>query len=133
MKFREVPVGESTKRAISDWVSLRGREPGPLFYAVRWKDRLEHRRLTGESIWSIVCKRAEEADTERVSPHDFRRTYITNLLDSGNDLAIVAKLAGHADVGTTAMYDRRHMGAMRKAVIGVVVPYLTRANTPGLQ
>jgi integrase len=126
MKFREVPVGESTKQAIGDWVSLRGRESGPLFYAVRWKDRLERRRLTGESIWSIVCKRAEEAKIERVSPHDFRRTYITNLLDSGNDLAIVAKLAGHSSVGTTALYDRRHMGAMRQAAITVKVPYLAR-------
>ncbi len=125
-KFREVPVGEPTKRAIGDWVSIRGSEPGPLFYAVRWKDRLERRRLTGESIWSIVNKRAEETDIERVSPHGFRRTYITNLLDSGNDLAIVAKLAGHSNVGTTALYDRRSMGAMREAVATVTVPYLAR-------
>ncbi len=66
------------------------------------------------------------AGIQKISPHDLRSTYITNLLDSGNDLAIVAKLAGHADVGTPALYDRRHMKAMRKAVVGVVVPYLAR-------
>ena len=126
MKYREVPVGSSMGKAIDDWVALRGKEPGPLFYAVRWRDRLDRRRLTGESIGSIVCKRAEEAEIERFSPHDFKRTYITNLLDSGNDLSIVAKLAGHADVTTTALYDRRHMKAMREAAATVTVPYLVR-------
>ena len=52
---------------------------------------------------------------------------------SGNDLAIVAKLAGHSNVGTTALYDRRHMGAMREAVANVKVPYLARTKTPELQ
>lgn len=126
MKFREVPIGETTMQAIDNWISLRGSEPGPLFCAARWRNNPSRRRLTGESIWRIVSKRAEEADIDRVSPHDFRRTYITNLLDNGNDLAIVARLAGHSNVGTTALYDRRHMGAMREAVATVKVPYLAR-------
>ncbi len=131
MKYREVPEGSSTGKAIDDWTALHGGEPGPLFCAARRRDKPSPRRLTGESIWSIVSKRAAEAGIQKTSPYDLRRTYITNLLDSGNDLAIVAKLAGHADVGTTALYDRRHMKAMRKAVIGVVVPYLAREEKVG--
>ena len=125
-RYREVPVGESTTQAIEDWVSIRGKEKGPLFYAVKWRDRLDRRRLKSDTVYDIVKKRSYEADVKKVSPHDFRRTYITNLLNSGNDLAIVAKLAGHTDVTTTALYDRRSMGAMREAVATVTVPYLAR-------
>ena len=125
-KFREIPVGLSTGQAINSWILIRGNKPGPLFLAIQGRTRFNFRRLSGEAIWCIVGKRAAEAYIEKVSVHDFRRTYITNLLSNGNDLAIVAKLAGHSNVGTTALYDRRHMKAMRKAVIGVVVPYVTR-------
>ena len=127
-KYREVPVGPTTEQAINDWISIRGDEPGPLFFPVLWKGRPDRRRLTGDSIWNIVHKRTKQASIERISPHDFRRTFVTNLLDNGNDLAIVAKLVGHSNVGTTALYDRRYVKAMRKASQTVVVPYLARSE-----
>lgn len=48
----------------------------------------------------------EDAGGEPISPHDCRRTYITNLLPNGNDLATTAKPAGHKSVHATARYDR---------------------------
>lgn len=51
-----------------------------------------------------------------VVPHDFRAAYATSLLDSENDISVVADLLGHADIKTTKIYDRRGEKARKKAI-----------------
>jgi integrase len=53
-------------------------------------------------------------------PHDCRRSYITELLDS---IAVVQRLAGHASVNTTTRYDRSDDDARRRAAETQHVPF----------
>jgi integrase len=63
----------------------------------------------------MVERRRLEASTVEFTPHDLRRSFISNLLDAGADLAVVQRLAGHADAQTTSGYDRRGERAKQDA------------------
>lgn len=122
-KSRLVPLEPRAQDAVRAWVYVRGSEPGPLFLPRLKSGRLVERRLTEEAIIYIVLRRAGEAGIQSLTPHDFRRTFATNLLEANIDLVTVRDLMGHSDINTTAGYDRRSEDAKRSAVQVLRVPF----------
>lgn len=122
-KQRAVPVGNAAP-ALADWLAIRGEEAGPLFWGLGNRNR--RGRLTDQAIYNMLRKRAKMAGVSRLSPHDFRRTFVGDLLDAGADIVTVQKMAGHASPATTSRYDRRGKRAQHKAASLLHVPYRRR-------
>ena len=125
-KQRLVYVDNGAAEALRDWVAVRGDAPGPLFVPVNRGGVLQWRRLTDQAVYNMLGKRAAQGVVTTVSPHDLRRSFVSDLLDAGADISTVAKLAGHASVQTTARYDRRGEEAKKRAAGLLHVPYRGR-------
>ena len=128
-KQRAVPFPAGVGAALADWLTLRGDAAGPLFSQVNKSGRLIAAGITAQAVYDVLRRRCAEARVADCSPHDWRRTGIGDLLDAGVDLAVVAKIAGHASVNTTAGYDRRPESAKRDAMNRLHIPY-TRKTLP---
>jgi integrase len=84
---------------------------------------LRPRRLNEHAIFIILRRLAARVSVPPFSPHDCRRTFISDLLDLGVDNATVQRMADHRDVTTTARYDRRPETARRRAAELPHVPF----------
>ena len=106
-KERIVPLGKFASDAINaylvrirpDLAAKSSKVTAALFLNARGG------RISRQSAWQIVLDAAKAAGiTEHVSPHVFRHSYATHLLDGGADIRVVQELLGHASVTTTQIY-----------------------------
>ena len=116
---RTVYLPEGVCRHLKAWVEVREDAPGPLFCPVRMTGEVPISRLRGETLWYVLKRRQREAGLEGVTPHGFRRAYVSGLLEAGVDLLTVQELVGHADAVTTARYDRRGESLRRRAAVAI--------------
>ncbi len=121
-KSREIPVRLELQRAILAYVRAAEIEAGPkdspLFRsAVRKTKQLTGNALTSKAICELVKRRLKDAGLpERLSPHSFRVSAVTDLLNQGTPLEDVQYLAGHSSPRTTRLYDRRQKKVTRNIV-----------------
>ncbi|MDJ0713894.1 MAG: site-specific integrase [Prochloraceae cyanobacterium] len=116
-KQRTVYLNEEALTFVKNWLSIRGDAPGALICPVTKGNRVivRHFASDGDGIYKLLKRRAEKAGVVNFSPHDFRRTFCSELLDD-EDLFTVQDLAGHVSSVTTKKYDRRGEARKRKAV-----------------
>lgn len=118
---RTVPLAPGVRRALRAWLEVRGREPGPLLTPLTRtvpRTPVMGRALSTDTVAQVVARRFGPD----VAPHDLRRTFTGDLLESGADLSIVSKVLGHVSPATTAGYDRRGQAARQAAVERLYVP-----------
>ncbi len=113
-KQRFVPIGISTQKFITLYkdevrtkISVQKEYKDTLF--------LNHRgnQLTRAMIFTIIKRLAEKIDLNKtISPHTFRHSFATHLLQNGADLRAIQLMLGHESITTTEIYmhvDRSHL------------------------
>jgi integrase/recombinase XerD len=104
-KERLVPIGDSARRALTDYLEkVRSRDG-----ASDRSDRIFLSRLgrgmSRQAFWNIIKKRASGAGiAKNISPHTLRHSFATHLLENGADLRSVQIMLGHTDLSTTQIY-----------------------------
>lgn len=115
-KVRIVPVPPAFQELLRPYLDGLLAD-GPLLRSIdRRTGELTDKRLTVDGIAKALAARVNAAGLLPTTPHDLRRTYITNLLNVGTDPLTVAELAGHVRIDTTRKYDRRPHAARVAAV-----------------
>jgi len=127
-KERTLYLNNGGLDVLIDWLNVRGSELGSLFNPINKAGEIVNRELSNQAVYNILVKRGKEAGVSHFSPHDFRRTFVSNLLEAGADLTTVSKMCGHASVVTTARYDRRGEDAKQKASQLLHLPYVRRSK-----
>lgn len=122
-KERMIYIPRDTMKSIAAWITVRGTAPGPLFNPIDAIGTVIGRRMSPSGV-TFVCKAVADASgVKKFTPHDFRRTGISDALDAGIDIATISDLVGHSSVATTAAYDRRGERAKIAAVDKIHVPF----------
>ena len=119
-KERIVPLGSFAKSALDEYLvrirpnlltkSKSARVESALFLNQRGS------RLSRPSAWQMISDAADATGLSgKVSPHVFRHSYATHLLDGGADIRVVQELLGHASVTTTQIYTLITIDKVREA------------------
>ena len=121
LKERVVPVGDNAVYWVVNrylggrhraFLSKgRGLDRNSLFLSVRG------RPLTRDMVYKLIRRYAEPLDLRvHVSPHIFRHTFATHLIEAGADLRAVQEMLGHADVSTTQIYTHIERGFLKEVI-----------------
>ena len=127
-KDRTTYLDGGAAAALADWLFVRGTNAGPLLCPVNKGGTITIRRLSDQAVLGALQKRAKQAMVKRFSPHDLRRTFISDLLDAGADIATVQRMAGHASPETTSRYDRRGEATKQRAASLLHLAYAARTG-----
>lgn len=103
-KERLVPIGTPALDALKAWLEVRPEPAAPEFSDFAFLN-LRGRPLSRVSVFKMVKDRAMLAGVHKeISPHTFRHSFATHLVENGADLRIVQEMLGHESILTTEIY-----------------------------
>ena len=105
-KERIIPLGRAAIDSLKAYLKNKGRKATPRRVSTEYVfANAKGKPMTRQRIWQLIRKYAREAGIQKkITPHTFRHSFATHLLERGADLRIVQELLGHSDISTTQIY-----------------------------
>lgn len=117
-KERVVPLGEMALSAIRRYLDVRP-EPAGRQYEDRLFLNKAGKPLSRVSVFKMIKKQALAADIRKdISPHTFRHSFATHLIENGADLRAVQEMLGHESILTTEIYTHVDSASWQASVLG---------------
>ena len=116
-KQRLVPIGSVALKEIDNYLETRNMLPVITDRNIIFLNR-RGRRLTRVMIFTIIKKLADAAGIrKKISPHTFRHSFATHLVEGGADLRAVQEMLGHESITTTEIYTHIDRSYLRDTLI----------------
>ena len=116
-KERLVPMGEVAVEAVRAYLDIRPEGADGASDAKLFLNRFG-KSLSRQSVFKMVKQQALIAGVRKeISPHTFRHSFATHLIENGADLRIVQEMLGHESITTTEIYTHVDTGTWQKEVV----------------
>ena len=116
-KQRIIPLGEMAAEAIRNYLPARPEPSARAYEDILFLNRFG-RPLSRVSVFNLVKERAMAAGIHKeISPHTFRHSFATHLIEGGADLRIVQEMLGHESILTTEIYTHIDSSTWQAAVL----------------
>ena len=116
-KQRIIPLGEMAAEAVRNYLPVRPEPAARACEDVLFLNRFG-RPLSRVSVFNLVKERAMAAGIHKeISPHTFRHSFATHLIEGGADLRIVQEMLGHESILTTEIYTHIDSSTWQAAVL----------------
>ena len=116
-KQRIVPIGGSEAAAIEAYLQVRETPAGPDYDDILFLNRFG-KNLSRVSMFKMIKEQAIAAGIFKdISPHTFRHSFATHLIENGADLRAVQEMLGHESILTTEIYTHIDSSTWQAAVL----------------
>lgn len=116
-KERVVPMGEMACEAFRNYMEVRPDPEQPSFGDYAFLNRFG-KLLSRVSVFNMVKRQASLAGVRKeISPHTFRHSFATHLIENGADLRVVQEMLGHESILTTEIYTHIDSETWQAAVL----------------
>lgn len=116
-KERLVPLGDVAAEAFASWMAWRPEPVKEQYSDIAFLNR-SGAPLSRVSVFNMVKKQALLAGVDKeISPHTFRHSFATHLIENGADLRIVQEMLGHESILTTELYTHIDQSSWQESVM----------------
>ena len=110
-------MGEMAAEAVKEYMAARPEPASPQYDDILFLNRFG-KAISRVALFSMVKRQAMAAGVNKeISPHTFRHSFATHLIENGADLRVVQEMLGHESILTTEIYTHIDSSTWQRAIL----------------